>query len=68
MTIRTQLLDAFIAYAEGNIEKHRMNVEIYLDNPVGIGEHSDIMTAIETEVRQIAEYHDLLEAVDKYIK
>ena len=64
--MRELLLKAFKGYAEGSIEKHRANVEVYLANPVGIGEHSDIMEAIETEVKHIAEFDDMLEVLDKY--
>lgn len=64
--LRNDLLEAFRAHARGHIEKHRLNVEVYLSNPAGIGEHSDIMEAIEKEMQQIAEYDDLLEMADKY--
>lgn len=66
--LRSELLAAFEAHAVGHIEKHRLNVEVYLNNPVGIGEHPDIMEAIESEMRQIAEYDDMLEMLRKYFK
>jgi hypothetical protein len=66
MKLREQLIDANIKYFKGQIEKHRMNVEVYLKNPAGIGEHSDIMEAIEGELSQMAEYDDKLEMLDKY--
>lgn len=66
--LRSELLAAFEAHAVGHIEKHRLNVEVYLSNPVGIGEHPDIMEAIESEMRQIAEYDDMLEMLRKYFK
>lgn len=64
--MREKLLEAFKAHAVGHIEKHRANVEVYLHNPAGIGEHSDIIEAIEIEVKQIAEYDDMLEMINKY--
>ena len=64
--MREQLLEAFKSHAQGHIEKHKANVEVYLANPVGIGEHSDIIEAIECEVKQIAEYDDMLEMISKY--
>ena len=66
MKLRDQLLDASRKHFEGNIEKHRVNVEVYLKNPAGIGEHSDIMEAIETELEEVAKYHDLKEMMEKY--
>ena len=40
--MREQLIRALLAHANGDIQKHVANVEVYLTNPVGIGEHSDI--------------------------
>jgi len=57
---------ALVAHAIGHIEKHRMNVEVYFANPAGIGEHSDLIEAVEKELKVIAEYHDQLEVLEKY--
>ena len=56
MTIRMRddILANQITYYNGLIAKHKQNVEIYLNNPVGIGEHPDVMAAIEAEVTSIA--------------
>ena len=35
--MREQIVNALIAHAQGDIQKHKMNVEVYLKNPVGIG-------------------------------
>ena len=64
--MRQQLLEAAMKHAEAHVEKHRMNVEVYLTNPAGIGEHSDIMEAIEVELEQMAKYDDHLEMLQKY--
>jgi hypothetical protein len=66
--MRELLIEAFKSHAKGHIDKHIANVEVYLANPVGIGEHSDIMEAIEMEVEQIAKYDDQLEMIMKYFK
>ena len=66
LKLKEQLLEAFVSHAKGHIEKHRVNVEVYLANPVGIGEHSDIIEAIEIEMKQVAEYDDMLEMAKKY--
>ena len=66
--MRNQMLTAVRKHAEAHIEKHRMNVEVYLNNPVGVGEHSDIMDAIEKEIEEMAKYHDHLEILDNYFK
>ena len=43
-----------------------MNVEVYLNNPAGIGDHPDVLEAIEKELNHIAEYHDQIEVLKKY--
>ena len=62
------MINALKNHAVAHIEKHRMNVEVYLNNPVGVGEHSDIMDTIEKELNLIAEYHDQLEVLNTYFK
>ena len=66
--MRDQLLKALLAHAQGDIQKHVANVEVYLQNPVGIGEHSNIVEAIEQELDIIAKYHDQIEVINKYFK
>ena len=59
--MRDQLIKALLAHAQGDIQKHVANVEVYLTNPVGIGEHSNIVEAIEEELNMIAKYEDQVE-------
>ena len=66
--MREQLIKALLAHAQGDIQKHVANVEVYLTNPVGIGEHSDITEAIENELNIIAKYQDQIEVIQKYFK
>ena len=66
--MRDQLLKAVLAHAQGEIEKHKANVNVYLEHPAGIGEHSDITEAIQCELDKIARYHDQIEVVNKYFK
>lgn len=66
--MRKILLEAVRTHATGHIAKHKANVEVYLHNPAGIGEHSDIIESIETELKVMAEYEDQLDMLDKYFK
>ena len=66
--MREQIIKALLAHAQGDIAKHKANVEVYLSNPVGIGEHSDVMGAIEEELNMIAKYHDQIDVIQKYFK
>jgi len=60
------MISALLAHAQGDIQKHKMNVEVYLTNPVGIGEHSNVMEAIEEELNMIAKYEDQVTVIKKY--
>ena len=64
--MREQIVNALIAHAQGDIQKHKMNVEVYLKNPVGIGEHSNVMEAIEEELNMIAKYEDQVSVIKKH--
>jgi hypothetical protein len=64
--MREIMLNAAREHAKAHIEKHRINVEIYLKNPVGVGEHSDIMDAVEKELEMMSKYHDHLEMLNTY--
>ena len=64
--MRDQLIKAVLAHANGEIAKHKANVEVYLEHPMGIGEHSDITEAIQVELDKIARYHDQIEVLNHY--
>ena len=64
--MREILLKAVKSHAQGHIDKHVANIEIYLTQSVGIGEHSDIIEAIEVELEEIAKYQDQLDILAKY--
>ena len=68
MSNRQMIYDALVEHAKGHIKKHAANVEIYMQKSVGIGEHPDILDAIEKELKVIAEYDDQLNVLEKYIK
>ena len=63
--LRLEMIDALKQHAKAHIDKHRMNVEVYLKNPVGVGEHPQIMDTIEKELEEIANYDDQLNVLNK---
>ena len=66
--MKPELIKSLLAHAQGEIAYHKANVHVYLNNPVGIGEHSNIMGAISDELDQIAKYHDQVEVIERYFK
>ena len=66
--MRQQLIKALLSHAHGEIEYHKANVNVYLNNPVGIGEHSNVVGAIADEIDQIARYQDQIEVILREFK
>ena len=66
--MRGEMLEALKALAIGNIKKAKMNVEVYLSNPVGIGEHPDVLGAIQDQIDLIAKEEERLEVINKYFE
>ena len=57
------LKEALIEYYKGIMAKHRYNIEVYLTNPAGIGEHSDIIEAVDTELTKFVSARDKLDSI-----
>ena len=66
--LRNNILNALRAEADGNIQTAKMNVEVYLHNPVGIGEHPNVLGAIQEQLDVIAENQERLEVLDRFFK
>lgn len=58
--MKKQMVNALKNHAIANIHLHKTNVDVYFANPAGIGEHSDIMEAIQGELDKIAVHEDRL--------
>jgi hypothetical protein len=62
------LLEALCKKLEGEIEVAKANVMVYQRNSAGIGEHPDIVEAIESQVAKIAEAEDKLETIKRHFR
>ena len=58
--MRSQILNALEAKYEGDIAAAKANMEVYLSNPVGIGDHADLISAVDSQVCLIAEAQEKL--------
>lgn len=61
--MKGRILDALKLKYRGEMEFHRMNIDIYLKNPVGIGEHPDVLGAIDMEVEKLAAVTEKLQTL-----
>ena len=64
--LREKTIAALRANAEGNISKAKINIEVYLHNPVGIGEHPDVLGAIQEQLDIIAHEEERIEVLEKH--
>jgi hypothetical protein len=64
--MKTRIIEALIKHFEAHIEKHKINVDFYLEKGVGVAEHPDVMDSIEKELAQMADYQDKIEMIKTY--
>tara|TARA_B100001093_G_scaffold520419_1_gene615670 strand:+ start:12096 stop:12368 length:273 start_codon:yes stop_codon:yes gene_type:complete len=57
--MKGQLVRTLKSHFLAKIENHRTNIQIMLDNPQSIPEHSDWIETVEKEVEKLAHYNDL---------
>ena len=59
--IGRELIEALEQQYRGNIASARANIRVYLENPAGIGEHPDVVHAIDSQIAIIAENQEKLD-------
>ena len=64
--MKQKMINVLKNHAQSNVHLHMMNIEAYLKNPAGIGEHSDIAEAVEAELDKIAAAQDRIDAIDQH--
>ena len=64
--MKQEMINVLREHAKANINLHKANIKVYLKNPSGIGEHSDIMEAMQAELDKMAMHEDRLEILDTY--
>ena len=62
------ILNALLAKYDGDIQMAKANVEIFLENAVGVGEHNDVIQTIDLEIAKIATAEDNIAVLHKYLK
>mgnify|MGYP003644979151 CR=1 FL=1 len=66
MDLKEQMINAARKPAEADLELHKVNIEVYMQKVVGIGEHSDIIETIQKELDAMASAHDRIEMLNLY--
>ena len=60
------LIDALKAKYQADMAEANANIQVYLNNPAGIGEHPDIIAAIDTQVELYAAAKEKLEVREEF--
>jgi len=63
--MKDQIHETLVRHLEGHLYKHLLNAKIMMENPMAIHDHTDLLSAIETELAHAAEYNDKLEMLEK---
>ena len=63
-----EILQALRKRYEADIATALANIEVYNTNPTGIGDHSDIVSAVDSEVAKLADAADKLNALIEFYR
>ena len=63
--MKEQLVQALKSKYDADYQMHKANLDIYLNNPVGIGEHPQHFEEMDKLVESMTAARDKLEVLDK---
>ncbi len=64
--MKDKILEAIKKHAEGNVAKAKANVDIFLENPVGVGTHGDVLETITSEVKKISDNEEIIKTLETH--
>tara|TARA_A200000159_G_scaffold159434_1_gene178060 strand:- start:649 stop:879 length:231 start_codon:yes stop_codon:yes gene_type:complete len=59
---RESLLKALMSQYQGEMDIAMANIDVYQNNPAGIGEHPDVAQALDTQIEKYATAKEKYEA------
>ena len=63
-----EILKALRKRYEADVAAAIANIEVYNENPAGIGEHADIVSAVDCEVVKLTNAVDKIEALIEFFR
>jgi hypothetical protein len=63
---RNNILRALRKHYEAQVDLHKINIDIMLDNIVGVAEHPDVIKTVDDEIGKISEWEEKLQILNKY--
>ena len=67
-SVGREILQALRKRYEADIATALANIEVYNINPTGIGDHADIVSAVDSEVGKLADASDKLNALIEFYR
>ena len=67
-SVGMEILQALRKRYEADIATALANIEVYNTNPTGIGDHADIVSAVDSEVAKLADAADKLNALIEFYR
>ena len=68
MDVRQLMIDALLSKYKAQVDDATAKIVVYLHNPVGIGEHPDVLGAIQDQIDMIAKEQERLDVLKKYFE
>ena len=65
-TIRSLIIDALEKKYESDISKADATIKVYLENPVGIGEHPQIVDEVDKQISSISKAKEKLDELKNF--
>ena len=65
-TIRSLIIDALEKKYESDISKADATIKVYLENPVGVGEHPQIVDEVDKQISCICKAKEKLEELKNF--
>jgi len=65
-TIRSLIIDALEKKYESDISKADATIKVYLENPVGVGEHPQIVDEVDKQISSICKAKEKLEELKNF--
>ena len=60
------MINALRKKYEAEVAAAKANIDVYIKNPVGIGEHPDLVAAMDTEMTKLADASDKLATLNSF--
>ena len=60
------MINALRKKYEAEVAAAKANIDVYINNPVGIGEHPDLVGAMDTEMTKLADASDKLATLNSF--